>query len=151
MTTALTRRGFSPAAQFVHRKAESEIRRIQELNAYGGAMWDELHDVWDECREPNWDGFQARPVVEDTYDNGKRFLESLPLGFPPPSIGADPDGDLTFEWYRSPHRTLSVSVDRDGNLHYAALFGPNTAHGTEGFFGDFPAQIQRLVERVYSE
>jgi hypothetical protein len=91
---------------------------------------------------------QGRSI--QTLRNTYQLLESLPLGFPAPSIGAEPDGQLTLEWHRSPRRTLSVSVDGDGNLHYAALLGPNRAYGTEAFFGEFPDAIRQLVWKVYS-
>ncbi|MBI1902176.1 MAG: hypothetical protein HYS13_13835 [Planctomycetia bacterium] len=83
--------------------------------------------------------------------NAYVFLtEALPLGFPAPSIGAEPDGDLTLEWHCSPRRTLSVSVSPEGDLDYAGLFGPNRTYGTEVFYGEVPETILRLIRRVYS-
>ena len=59
-----------------------------------------------------------------------RLVESLPLGFPKPSIGSEPDGQLTLEWYKSPRRSLSVSVDPDGLLHYAGLYSASKRYGS---------------------
>jgi hypothetical protein len=53
------------------------------------------------------------------------------------------------EWYRSPRRTLSVSVAPGDDLHYAALFGPSRVYGTEAFFGEIPEGILNLIRRVY--
>jgi hypothetical protein len=100
------------------------------------------------CRLPGWDGFGAEPVREETVLAAARFLQSLPHGTPPPAIGAEPDGDVALEWYRSPRRTISVSVTADGNLHYAALLGPNKQYGTEVFVGQVPEPILDLVRRV---
>lgn len=109
---------------------------------------EELSIVWQMCRQADWDGFGALPVTEDTLRNAYLFLESLPLGCPAPSVGAEPDGQLTFEWHRGSRRTLSVSVTSDGVLHYAALVGPNRAYGTEAFFGEAPEAILDLVRRI---
>lgn len=75
---------------------------------------------------------------------------SLPIGFPAPSIGAEPDGHLTLEWHRSPRRTLSLSVSPDDELHYAGLFGPSRVYGTEAYFGEVPKSVLHLIRRVYS-
>ena len=65
-----------------------------------------------------------------------------------PSIGAEPDGQITVEWYRSPQRTLSVSISPDGELHYAALLGSAKTCGTEPFTGAVPNVVADLIHRV---
>lgn len=106
---------------------------------------DELWEVWEECREANWDGYQALPVEQEAYHAAYKLIESLPLGFPRPSIGAEPDGQVTLEWYKSPRRCLSVSVDPDGLLHYAGLYGANKRYGTLAFFSSAPNELIQLV------
>jgi hypothetical protein len=109
---------------------------------------EELWEVWDQCRDANWDGYDALPVDQETYRTAYALIESLPLGFPKPSIGAEPDGQLTLEWHKSPRRTLSVSVDPEGYLHYAGLYGPNKRYGTLAFFSTAPAELIQLVRDV---
>ena len=109
---------------------------------------DELWEVWNGCREANWDGYHALPVEQETYHAAYVLIESLPLGFPRPSIGAEPDGHLTLEWYKSPRRTLSVSVDPHGFLHYAGLYGPSKRYGTLAFFSTVPSELIQLVRDV---
>lgn len=75
------------------------------------------------CAKPGWDGHGAEPVTLDACRCAYRFVEGLPPGIPMPSVGAEPDGHLTLEWYRSPSRVLSVSVGPAGELNYAALLG----------------------------
>ena len=108
----------------------------------------ELGAVAEECGTSNWDGYGAEPVSEAAYKLARRFLEALAPGTHRPSIGAEPDGQMTMEWHRSAHHTLSVSVSPDGDLHYAALVGPNKAYGTEAFSGDVPKVILDLIHRV---
>ncbi len=152
MNSNLTTRGFSDAAAFVSRQATEGRKRLHESSAFGieSTLRDEFAAVWEECRDANWDGYNAQPVTQDVLRNAYVFLEALPFGFPRPSIGAEPDGDLTLEWHRSARRTLSVSVNPYGELHYSALFGPNRVYGTEAFFGDVPETILSLVRRVYT-
>lgn len=106
---------------------------------------EELYDVWGECRNEGWDGYGALAVDQDTYRNAYRLIESLPLGFLRPSIGAEPDGQLTLEWRKSSTRILSVSVDPDGYLHYAGLYGPSKRYGTLAYFSEAPPELIQLV------
>ena len=50
----------------------------------------ELQAVYEECRIPNWDGYQALPVTRNTLHAAHSFL-GRPSGLPEPSVGAEPD------------------------------------------------------------
>lgn len=143
--------GSSSSAHFVAVQGERWRRHLQDsfsLGFAGKGVFTELRAVAEECRTPNWDGYGAAPISAQTVRQASLFLGSLPLGTPPPSVGVEPDGHLTLEWYRSPHRTLSVSINPDGDLHYAALLGLSKAYGTEPFFGEAPQVILGLIRRV---
>ena len=111
-------------------------------------MFVELLKTFEECREPNWDGYGAQPVREETYDLAHQFLAALPFGTQAPSIGAEPDGQITVEWYRSPERTLSVSISPDGDLHYAALLEAERICGTETFRARMRQMFVTLIARI---
>jgi hypothetical protein len=113
-----------------------------------GKVFEELLKTFEECRQPNWDGYGAQSVREETYHLTHQFLTALPLGILVPSIGAEPDGHLTVEWYRSPERTLSVSISPDGELHYAALLGAERICGTETFRAKMPRVLSDLIARI---
>jgi hypothetical protein len=143
--------GHSNAATYVQQQTrenrasfEKPISRAQPRQA----LLETLAEIYETAREPGWDGHRAAPVAQNTYLNAYRLLEALPSGFVLPSAGAEPDGQLTFEWHRSAHQTLSVSITSDGELHYAALLGPRRAYGTEPFVGQFPDTLLDLVQRV---
>jgi len=143
--------GTSDTARFVASQVEQGRRQLQDSYAFGlrgKGVFGELSQTLDECCEPNWDGYGAQPVSDGTYRLARQFLEALALGTPAPSVGAEPDGHLTLEWYRSPRRTLSVSISPEGDLHYAALIGSAKAYGTEPFFGEAPKAIVDLIHRV---
>jgi hypothetical protein len=152
VSNAVIIRGVSNAAQYIEDATRRDRRYLHKSSAVGieSVLRDELAEAWIECQEPGWDGYAALPVSPDALRNTYTFLEALPLGFRRPSIGADPHGNLSVEWYRSPTRVLSVGVSSDGLLHYAALLGANRTCGTETFFGDVPEIILNLVRRVYS-
>jgi hypothetical protein len=109
---------------------------------------EELSRVAKQCTSANWDGYGAAPITEETCSRARSFLDALPSELRDPAVGAEPDGQLTFEWYESPNRTLSVSVSPNGELHYAALLGAASAYGTEPFHTDAPRNILDLIRRV---
>jgi hypothetical protein len=111
-------------------------------------VFEELLKIFEECREPNWDGYGAQPVREETYHLAHQFLTALPLNTLVPSIGAEPDGQITAEWHRSPQRTLSVSISPDGELHYTALLGAERICGTETFRARMPQVLSDLIARI---
>lgn len=105
----------------------------------------ELEKVWRDCGKAGWDGYGAYPVEQEAYRAARAIIESLPAGFPQPSIGAEPAGRVTLEWHKSSSRTLSVSVDPAGFLYYAGVFGPNKRYGTLTFYSAAPDELIQLV------
>ncbi len=160
MSYALVNRPLGSAEAFISGACSEEAEQTQ---VWFRAIIDHLHrsdsigmdrafsdlfDVARETRESGWDGYEALPVSLCAYRLAAAFLRSIPFGVPVPTIGAEPDGHIAIEWYRSPRRTLSVSVAPDGQLHYSALLGQATAYGTETFVGAVPDRILRLIEKV---
>lgn len=144
-------RGSSETAKYLAAEFGEGRRRLSNTNSLGLGVElaiQNLSQVADECSGSNWDGYGAAAVQQETFWHAGVFLESLPLGTPAPTVGAEPDGHITFEWYRSPRLILSVSVSPEGDLHYAALMGPSRAYGTEPFLGEVPLVILDLISKV---
>ena len=129
-------------------RVSASLHRSVALGAQS-AVCGELADVYLECRVPNWDGFNALPVGPDSFLLAKTFLLALPFGTKAPSAGAHPDGQISLEWYNGPRRSLTISFDPSGDLHYAALTGPSRACGTAAFDGEVPQMILELIEKVF--
>lgn len=141
--------GWSVAAQYIDQKKQTARRQLQNSYSLGQQeSLDELVKVFAGCCKANWDGYDAAPVTEQTFQLARQLLDALPLGTHAPSVGAEPDGHITLEWYRSPKHTLSVSVSPESELHYAALLGSSKTYGTEPFFGEVPQQIVTLIQRI---
>lgn len=137
---------------FASRKLDECHRQLGKSAALGmdGVIRGELVEAYTDSNEEDWDGFGAQPVNFETLAQTKAFLRKLPLGMERPSIGAEPDGCLTLEWHKSRRRTLSISIDAEGNLTYAALLGPESLCGSVPFVDAIPESILRLLGRVYT-
>lgn len=143
--------GFSDTANALRQLNDTlceYLRQPLSLGLQPIEVFNELYELAEECAEEGWDGESARPVTTAVFDEAFRFLKSLPLGTTVPSVSAEPDGHIAFEWYHSTSRVLSVSVDPDGFLHYAAIIGLRTASGTEPFVAGIAESIVNLIGQV---
>ncbi|MDZ7585797.1 MAG: hypothetical protein U0938_13355 [Thiobacillus sp.] len=148
---ALPSRGASATAEFIAKQAQERRQKWLSSYTFGQQLSvsvKELHQIYQECSQANWDGYEAMPVAVETYELAYRFLEALPLGTSAPTLGAEPDGHIAFEWFQSPRRMLSVSISPEGDLHYAALLGSSTHYGTEPFYGEAPGTILDIIRRI---
>jgi hypothetical protein len=107
--------------------------------------------VWNECSSPDWDGYGAVPVNEKTLRLTEAIVEKLPLRFALPDVGAEPDGHLTLEWRSSPDRLISISMDPNLRLHYAAVIGQEQHHGSVPYSTSLPRSILNLIQDVTSD
>lgn len=144
----LTLNGESPAARYSAEVSLSLFARLHGQFGMNEVVENDLEEVFEDCRNENWDGAEAEAVSWDTYNLAKNFLLAFPRGTPIPSIGAEPDGSITAEWASTRYRTLSVSVTPNGELCYAALIDDRTDSGREIFCGFVPARIKQLIREV---
>jgi hypothetical protein len=110
---------------------------------------DELNALAIECRDANWDGHDALPVTPRHVQGARQVIDRIPADLPSPTVGADPDGQITLEWYANPQRLVSVSVDPKGWLHFA---GMQDAIPFSGCLRDdpdlFPAELVQRIRAV---
>ena len=124
----------SKIADFVAQQIENSLDMLQESNALGFAAkgtFQQLYEVFEECSFEGWDGERAKPISVEVLQEARKFLYSFPLGMEAPEVGAEPDGAITLEWYRSPNRVISVSIDGSGWLYFAAIIGSRKRHGSD--------------------
>lgn len=143
----LPSQGRSSAARYASEEAEGGLNRLRNSVVYS-MPFEDVSQTYVDCNNVGWDGYNAQPVTAASRLFAMMLLRSLPLGVAPPEVSAEPDGELTLEWSRSPRRTLSVSISPKGELHYAALIGTSRNFGSEPFFGDIPTPIITLIHRV---
>lgn len=141
----------SQISDSIAEKIGRSYARLRELNTLGlssRGTFQQVEEIFIECSFEGWDGENARPISEEVRQRAIEFLESLPLGIEAPEVGAEPDGDITLEWYRSPQWILSVSISAKRELHYAALFGASRHYGSIPFYGKAPNIILTLINQI---
>jgi hypothetical protein len=143
--------GFSESALFIEEQIRQSQKVLQQPEFYFpilNRVLPELNDMALIGNMSDWDGFEAKPIKHETYCNAIAFLESLPNNIPAPTIDAEPDGHIAFEWYQSTYRLLSISIGPNAEMNYAALLGQNKAYGSIIFTGETPKELLDLIQRV---
>ena len=141
----------SKIADFVAKQIENSFVILQKSNALGFAAkgtFQQLDEVFEECSSEGWDGERAKPISEETLQSAKTFLKSFSLGIEAPDVGAEPDGAITLEWYRSPSKVISISINPDGRAYWAALVGTRRRHGADYAMMDIPDDLLKIILQV---
>jgi len=125
-----------------------EWRKAETLGRLNDIL-QSLDELCKECSEEGWDGYNAIPVAEDTCDEAKRFIKSLPINFPMPEIVPEPNGGIGLEWSKGNRQVFVASVSGKSQIVYAGLFGINKTHGTEYFGDSLPSTIIENLRRLY--
>lgn len=101
-----------------------------------------------EAAEQDWDGHEARAINPGSHARALAFLSALPTTVPLPDTTVDPEGDVLLEWYLQPRRVLTLTIDPDGIISYAALIGRNKVHGREQFVDTIPQTVADALARI---
>ena len=110
---------------------------------------DAVWEAWQATAEEWQISDSETAITPEVRDTAIRFLELLPLGFPQPNVCGEPDGHISLEWYRNPHRIVSVSIGPANQLHWAALIGSESPRGSIRFFDRIPETIRYYIARVF--
>lgn len=124
---------------------------IRESWTYG-ELWKattaDLVDLWHECSQLGWDGYNAPALTPAVIRMALRFVESIPFDIPAPEISASAAGEVTFEWAQTSRRIVSVAVSGNGEIYFASLNGNKRNFGSMPFDGTFDRQLHQLIQTV---
>lgn len=82
-----------------------------DMLTYIRAFGDPL-SVFEQYKKPNWDGYGAHPIAQETIDTARSIYRMLPAEWDDPALAPSADGSIGFEWDREdgPIRTLFLDV-----------------------------------------
>lgn len=110
----------------------------------------DIYDIYKECVEDNWDGYDAKRVSVGAYLEAMKLAELLPSEIPLPEVSPEPSGDIAFEWYKGKRFLLVLSVEGNNTINYAGLFGStNRIYGSEYFSDELPTRVLKMIQRLF--
>lgn len=91
----------------------------------------------------------ALPVDQETADAAIEFAYMLPYFASIPEVSADPDGEISFDWFGPSGKMFSASINKSGRLSYAGWFGEDSrVHGTEKLCDAVLQEVMRYLLRT---
>jgi len=113
-------------------------------------MLDQLTQVYQDCSEESWDGYDALPISEKAYFEAAKLIMLLPSHINKPEIIPEPTGEIALEWYLGKNFIFVISVGGNNLITYAGLFGSTSkTHGTEYFGTKLPSIIVDSIQRLF--
>ena len=155
-TVALSRprSAVSPEAESVRLNASTVVEQVQRsLALYGpkAVLISTLTSLGEECRDSNWDGYEAEPANPNALNRAKDLIASFPDDLPLPECSIEPDGCVSLDWMPVPHRTLTLSVSANDRIPYAWIDGTDRGHAVARLInGQLPARILTEIRRLTS-
>lgn len=119
----------------------SDLLRSVAVRDTAEHLISELEDIASAASFRGWDGYDAAPIDPDACEFAMRFIRALPTTWPLPTLSADPDGEVSFDWHFGKRRVLSVSVGVAGKCAFAWVSGQRTSRGTDWIEHEIPATI----------
>lgn len=116
-------------------------------------IWNEaFREITENSLVENWDGYGASPVSNQTLKEAFKFISLLPSSLPvPEEISADPDGEISMEWYKDTRHIFTISISANNTISYAGVFGPySKVHGTEYFDFKIPELVLENIKKIGS-
>jgi hypothetical protein len=108
----------------------------------------ELDELSLNASQDGWDGYGAKPVSMEACEFARTFIKTLPTTAPLPELSADPDGEVSLDWFFGDRRVLSVSVGPTGRCTFAWLFGQRSNRGTDWIEDEIPASITFALRQL---
>lgn len=146
-------RGVSESAERMRRMSREACDFAPTISL--GARYADAHDALEraceQAAEAGWDGYGGAAVDLGAAQQAYAFLRALPTSFPLPEIGVDPDGEILLEWDLAPRQVFSMSIDANGVVSYAGLYGKNKVHGKEHFLDVVPKAVVDALARLFPE
>lgn len=106
-------------------------------------------ELFHENNYKGWDGYDASPVMRASVEQAIRLVELLPSDLPLPEITADPEGEITLEWYANGN-SYTISCGVKDKISYAAIFKDGSEHhGKEPYAAQLTTTTLTFIKKVY--
>lgn len=145
--------GVSSDAKDIRDKSDELKQKFARTISFGDKLSRILEDlikIHKEYTKQNWNGYGAKPIDIQSYENALRFAMSLPTNIPSPEVEVIPNGKVLFTWSEGKRKLFSVIIGNMNELSYAGLYGATNTYGVEYFSDSIPETIINNIGKIYS-
>ena len=116
-------------AHEAEREATSHAHEPISQGGWKRGFIDKAIDIFLECSEEGWDGYEANPVTLEALEQISLLIQDLPTWAPQPNIVPTPQGEISLEWHTKSHQILSIYPKGEYLIHAASLGPMNNQFG----------------------
>lgn len=118
---------------------------------YGwGKTLAELQHAYQEASFDNWDGEAGRAASHSAYVEAHQFIWQIKPFIEMPEVDVAPSGGFLLSWHSAPDRRLSIILNGNGMISYAALDGRAKRKGSLPLSDGVPPEIVLMIKQVAS-
>lgn len=112
-----------------------------------------LRNIKNKCGNPDWDGFGAIIISDQTIENTKLILEvlhsMLPTGTSIPDVIAEADGEICIDWSIDELRLFSMSIGSHNIINFAGQYGKEgSIHGWQPFDNESRDTLEKSLQDI---
>lgn len=108
-----------------------------------------IQTILKECKDFNWDGYQAKPISKKSCDLSLEFLSLLPDNLPFPNLVPEPTGLLGLEWESEDEETsLMISFNEESKISigYYNNLSEEEFYGSTPYKGIVPTNLIQFLK-----
>lgn len=110
----------------------------------------EVMEIYQECADIEWVGCGEDPITQSNYQVAADFVDVMPKDIHTPTLCADSDGCISFEWYKSTKNVLSVTVSIDW-VFYASYVDEESDYGKFPREDGFPEVLIPMIKSIHEK
>ncbi len=109
----------------------------------------QIQDVGQRAGEENWDDDNAAAVSSLAVQQALRLADLLPADVDDPEVAPTPHGEIDFDWMNTDREMLTVSVDANGAVAWAAEINGLSCRGTFATVNELPCPLECCLRPFY--
>jgi hypothetical protein len=108
---------------------------------------------YEKFSQPNWDGYSADPISQQTLNYARRLLGVMPETLGPPDIAPAADGSIALEWIPERHNKLDklfldIGPGEEWRAYWMLRDGSFGRLPNKGYTGDTKRVLDKLFEEL---
>jgi len=89
----------------------------------------QIRDIASKAKEENWDGDNAAAVPPSAVQHALQLADLLPADIVDPEVTPTPHGEIDFDWMNADREMLTLGVDANGEVAWAAELNSASGRG----------------------
>ena len=106
----------------------------------------QIQDIASKAREENWDGDNAAAVLSEVVQNAMQLADLLPADIVEPEVSPTPHGEIDFDWMNADREMLTLGVDVNGEVAWAAELNSSSSRGILTEMNKLPSLLEGYLQ-----